>query len=329
MVDLLNASQFPQRRAGKRGARESHEPRLNASLFVKGATTDYIAFDATHGITNWGMDNNGPDPTNPPYYPDGTSDCGAAAPDHGNMAKANNPSLFGTLGEPKFAGTLPTYFAYGVSLGEVGQPPAPADCPDGGVDNKSWLGFLYENGIIDGYGEIPLDQLDYFASLGSGCLVGQLLPATAESDFEATPPIPWGSPGEVPDNQEGHDTWYVKGTGDGAGFMITWGALQPFTLEYRTGGFITDAWIIFDKDDPSVDWTALQAALNAVHGVQTDPPAPAPAPTPAPPVPPAPKPPVVPTPPPMPNPPAPLPAFYEAWFAEIKAWEQEILALFK
>jgi hypothetical protein len=310
MVDLLNESQFPQRRAGKRGASESHEPRLNASLFVKGATTDYIAFDAAHGITNWGMDGN-----------DRWSNCGAAAVDHGNIAKAANPGLLNTLGQPKFNGTLPTYWAYGLSLGEVGTPPAQPDQPDQGVTNNTWLGFLYQNGIIDGYGEVPLAQLDYFASLGYGALIGQLLPATAESDFEASPPIPWGSPGETPDNQEGHDTWYVKGTGDGAGIMVTWGALQPFTLEYRTAGFITDAWIIFDKDDPNVDWTALQAALNAVHGVQTDP-----APAPTPPAPPAPKPPVLPS---MPNPPAPLPAFYEAWFAEIKEWEQKILALFK
>jgi hypothetical protein len=40
---------------------------------------------------------------------------------------------------------------------------------------------------------------------------------------------------------------------------------MPFTVAYRTQ-FITDAWIVFDKNDPAVDWVALRAALATVHG---------------------------------------------------------------
>ena len=257
MTDTLNRDRyFPDRQAGRRGARESHEPRLLATLFkVPGPSNAYVEWDGTHGIRDFGLDGN-----------DAWGDCGAAAVDHGNMAKAGNAALLNTLGQPKYAGTLPTYWAYGLSQGETGTAPNPPDEPDEGVDNASWLAFLYANGIIDGYGEVPVDQMDNYAPEATGLLVGQNLPASAESDFEAHPPIPWGSPGEVPDGNEGHDTWYAAGHVDGSGELITWGGLQPFTVEYRQR-FITDAWIIFDKDDPSVDWTALQAALDAVHGV--------------------------------------------------------------
>jgi hypothetical protein len=314
------------RRAGRRGARESHQPELDARFFLAPGTADtFSEWDGTNGITSWGMDCNGPDPNNPPAYPDGLGDCGAAAPDHGNMAKAANPSLLGTLGQPKFGGTVPTYFAYGVSQGETGTPPAPADEPDQGVDNKSWLAFLYKNGIIDGYAEVPLDQIGHYAPIGHGLLVGQNLPDSAESDFQASPPIPWGSPGETPDNQEGHDTWLIATHADASGEMITWGGLEPFTSTYLND-FATDAWIIFDKDDPTVDWTALQAALDALHGVVT-PPAPAPAPTPTPPAPapPTPTPPAPPVPdnPPAPKPPQPPPEFRQ-WLADIKAWAGDI-----
>ena len=116
-------------------------------------------------------------------------------------------------------------------------------------------------------------------SKAHGLLIGQSLPETAEQDFEAHPPSPWGSPGETPDKQEGHDTWYIAGHADGSGEMVTWGGLQPFTPEYRTGRFITDAWLIFDRDDPEVDWQALEAALAEVHGTVVPPATPTPAPT--------------------------------------------------
>lgn len=312
MTDTLNQSQFPTRLAGRRGARESHEPRLLATNFAKGELpppNTYADWDATNGYTNqWGMDGN-----------DDWENCGAAGIDHGNMVKAKNLALLNRLGRPKYAGTLPTYWAYGLAMGEAGVDPHQPDQPDGGVDNKSWLGFLYENGIIYGYGEVPVDQMDTFAPQASGLLVAQRLPIQAEADFEANPQVPWGSPGEVPDQKAGHDTWYVKGSADGSGFMITWGALQPFTARYRTGGFITDAWIIYDADDPNLDHSALQAALAEVHGV-VSPNAPVPEPTPAPPATDH---------PPVPNLPAPLPAFYDEWWAALMEREHQLEAWIK
>ena len=116
------------RQAGRRGARESHEPRLAVSRFSlvpTAADWTYAEWDGGAGVTEWGMDCNGPDPDNPAAYPNGLGDCGAAAVDHGNMAKAGDAKLLGTLGQPKTAGTTATYFSYGVSQGEQGQPPAP------------------------------------------------------------------------------------------------------------------------------------------------------------------------------------------------------------
>jgi hypothetical protein len=282
MTDTSNSERYqPGRRAGRRGARESHEPQLDVRLFPEGllAAAAWTDWDGTNGITNWGMDGNGPDtpgpgPQNPPDFAQGMGDCGYAAPDHGNAAKANNVSLVGTLGAPVFRVPFGAYWAYGVSQGETGTPPAPADEPDQGVDNQSWLAFLYKAGVIKGYAEVPVGLIGQYAAVGHGLLIGQNLPDSAESDFEASPPIPWGSPGETPDNQEGHDTWLISTTAAGTGELITWGGLQPFTAEYP-GTFITDAWMVWTADDPATISAELQAALTALHGVVA-PPAPAP-----------------------------------------------------
>lgn len=291
----------PERIPGKVGPhRESHEPRLLATLF-KAPAPPPLTWDGTHGIKSWGMDCNGPDPDNPPAYPDGLGDCGAAAPDHGNMAKANNPALYGTLGKPVFGGTIDTYFAYGVAMGEQGEPPAPADEPDQGVDNSTWLGFLYTEGIIDGYGEVPLDQIDGYAVDGNGLLLGINCADSFQQDFGQVPPVPWGQPGENPDPELGHDVWYIKYNPGG---VITWGAVQPVTDSFvRT--FVTDAWLIFDRDDPEVNWALLDEALEAIHGTVT-PPAPVP-------------PPVTPPTPPPPAPPKPTPEVI-SWWEEFVAW---------
>ena len=242
--------------------RESHEPRLLAHNFVTlgQPATGYADWDGTKGIVDWGMDCNGPDTNNPPAYPNGLGDCGAAAPDHGNMAKAGNVGLLGTLGQPKFSGTVATYFAYGLSMGEVGQSPAPASEPDFGVANNTWLHFLWLNGIIDGYVEVPLDKLDLYAPMGSGLLCGVQLDSQAQQQFADHQP--WDGP---PNPQLGHDTWLIQTHADGGGAVVTWGAVQPFTLNFRQNN-ITDLWLITDKDDPAVDHDALQAALHNLGG---------------------------------------------------------------
>lgn len=230
--------------------RESHEPRLLATKFLPDGVTPaqgFLAWNGTQGIgEHWNMLHN-----------DVLGDCGPAATNHYDMAKAHNPHLAGDLGKPKFDGVVGTYYAYGVAMGEG--PNA-----DQGVDNKTWLGFLYTQGIIYGYGEVPLDSLDWFAQVSNGALVGLIIDGNeCIADFQANPKIPWPA---MPDASDGHDTLLIITNTDGSGSLVTWGGVQPFTPEFRAQ--ITDAWIIYDKDDPSVDHSALQAALADVHGVE-------------------------------------------------------------
>jgi hypothetical protein len=252
MTDLLNADQFPPRTAGLRGARESHEPRLLLSNFLHEGTELAIPndWDGTHGITDWGMDFN-----------DTKSDCGAAAVDHGFMAKNGDKALYDTLGKPKYDGTLPTYYAYGISQGEPGPE------PDEGVENASWLAFLYKEGIIDGYGEVPLNQLRQYAMAFGGLLMACTLSDNAEAEFEAH--TAWGQSDDVPDQNEGHDIYYVLFSSDGTAKVITWGALQEVTEDFITR-FVTDAWAFLTEEDAKrvgVNWRALQEMLSEVHGV--------------------------------------------------------------
>ena len=232
--------------------RESHEPRLLATKFLTGGVEPlqgFLQWDGTAPMgERWNMLHN-----------DVYGDCGPAATSHNNMAKAQDPHIAGDLGRPKFDGVLGTYFAYGIAMGEPGPE------PDQGVDNKTWLGFLYEHGIIYGYGEVPLDSLDWFAQTAKGAILGLIIDGNqAISDFQQAPRIPWPA---MPGASDGHDTLLILTNTDGSGGLVTWGSVQPFTPEFRAQ--ITDAWIIYDPDDPSVDHGALQAALADVHGVET------------------------------------------------------------
>src|ERR1039458_9054029 len=181
---------FPKRVAGKRGLRESHEPRLALSRFKRTVRTEPLrpSWDGTHGWTSWGMDLN-----------DRLGICGPAATDHGNMAKSGNAALLGTLGEPKYPGILATDYAHGAAQGEG--PNA-----DEGVDNATWLGFLWKNGIIAGYAEVDLADVKAAAVDFGGVLVGCLLGDDAEANFEKG--LPWDNP-PAPDPNDGHDILFI------------------------------------------------------------------------------------------------------------------------
>lgn len=233
--------------------RESHEPRLLASKFLADGVQPvegFLEWNGTEKIgERWGMLGN-----------DVYGDCGPAATSHNNMAKADK-QIGGQLGRPKFDGVLGTYFAYGRAMGE------PGPRPDNGVDNKTWLGFLYTQGLIYGYGEVPLGSLDWFAQQAHGAICGLIIDGNqAISDFQQSPKVPWS---EMPGASDGHDTLLIQTHADGSGGLVTWGAVQPFTEDFRAQ--ITDAWIIYDQNDPTVDHVALQSALADVHGTDTPP----------------------------------------------------------
>lgn len=188
-------------------------------------------------------------------------DCGFAAMDHYNVAKMGTQAVIGKFGFPQYDTLIDAYFAYGIAQGE------PGPHPDQGVSNASMLAWAYNERLIDGYGEIPIEALDWYAKTFTGALIGQNLSDNAETQFESEPQIPWGTD-DKPDPNEGHDTLVVRGDGKGGGTLVTWGGLEPFLVNYRTSN-ITDAWVVFDADDPAVDWTSLQAALDAIHGTVT------------------------------------------------------------
>lgn len=247
--------------AGKYGyLKESHEPRLMAHLLLADGVTPisgYSAFDATHGIgeNDWGMD-----------YNDQYGDCGFAACDHYNVSKSGQVGLIGKFGTSKYANLIDAYFAYGISQGE------PGPHPDQGVSNATMLAWALSEGFIFGYAEVQPEYLDWFASQFGGALLGLVIDGTtASNDFGSTPRQPWDKMGKA----DGHDTLYVQSIGDGTGTLVTWGGLQPFSSSFRASN-ITDAWVIFDQYDPSVNWPALEAALADVNGTDVPPVAPSP-----------------------------------------------------
>jgi hypothetical protein len=205
-------------------------------------------WDGSNGIADdlWGMDGN-----------DRYGCCGAAAIDHGKMAKAGKVSLYDHLGRPTYDGTLGTYFAYGIDQGE------PGPRPDRGVDNSSWLGFLYRNRIIKGYGEVPLEHVNAYAAAFDGVL----LAIRCGDDFQQlfAEGRAWGSTGSDPDPTEGHDIYYVSYGADGSGEVVTWGRTQPITADF-IDRYVTDAWVFFGAEDPIVNWDSMRKALDGIHG---------------------------------------------------------------
>ena len=220
--------------------RESHEPRLSVELFATTATDEddtQIHWDGTKGITDWLMLGN-----------DQYGDCGAAATDHAFIAQDGVVS--DRLGTPKYPGTLATYFAYGVAQGE------PGPTPDQGVDNATWLSFLYQAGIIDGYAEVPVGRVNYYGQLFSGCLLGLYFDGNlAIAEFRS------GEPWSPMARKDGHDVLYIA-----TDKVVTWGKVQDLRAGFLTHN-ATDAWVILDADDRHVDWPSLEAALQAVHGI--------------------------------------------------------------
>jgi len=241
-----------------RHVRESHEPRLAAANFLVGAVQPldgYFAFDATSGITNWGMDGN-----------DYHGDCGFAMLDHANVAEMGDSTQAGKLFFPEYTGVLPAYYAYGLSIGEVGPPNAPNQ-PDFGVANAQMLPWAYTNGFIDDYMEVPISQLDWWASQCMGVSKGVCV-GIAMNNHVANegPGVPWGSsPEDLINLTEGHDVYYGFSVGDGTGELITWGFRKRFTVEFRQN--FTDAWVVGTRNLDFVDSEALAAVLTQMNGV--------------------------------------------------------------
>lgn len=258
------------RSAGKRGVKLRQPiPEMQLALFRATAPAKPPAEgDVSHGITDWGMDDN-----------DRLGDCGYAMSDHYVMAKTGDAQLVGTFG-----GGVSLYFEYGVAQGETGPADHP-DQPDEGVDPPSWFNFLMDKGLIEAWAEIDAKDADevHAAMLNfGGVAVAVDLNDSAESEFEAHQP--WHlAPGEKADPNEGHFVLGVKYDPETETY-VTWGGLQPATLDWDASCIVA-VYVFVTKDDAErngVDINALIAACRQHGGhVATGDAPPAPEPTPS------------------------------------------------
>jgi predicted secreted protein len=286
-----------RRPSGKRGKRPAvHVPALRLRNFAPPSSPPPPTGDVTSKITNWLM------LANNKY-----GCCGPAATMHYRMAKAGR-----VIPECTDSYTTGLYFAYGTAMGE------PGPYPDQGVDNATWLKWMFDQGHIEAFAEIDAHDVAvvHQAMLNfSGVLIGVNLTPDAEQDFEMQ--VPWDvSATDQPDPNAGHDILLVAYDQNSDTF-VTWGGLQKATVNWDQAA-IDEAWVIITTEDATrngVDMLSLQAQIHLLGGTAADlaqptpqpPPQPLSQPTPPPVVPPAPTP-IVPPPAPVPPPEPPPPA---------------------
>ena len=254
--------------AGKRGrTAPSHERSLRLSNFAPPPSAPPPRGDVTGGITDWGMLGN-----------DAHSDCGAAAFQHGRMAKSgantlnDNGRVLAADSKAATDYTLSSYYAYGRALGEPGAE------PDQGVQNSSWLKFLFDRKLIEGYAELDASKPDeiHMAMLNfNGVLLGCELTDQAEREFAAHEP--WTiTPRQKPSPKGGHDIYLVKYDAvAGTETVVTWGADQDCTVAWEDGetqAGVLEAWVFITTEDAhrnGVDLVALRQAISDLGGVAT------------------------------------------------------------
>lgn len=285
--------------AGKRGRRPQRQGADRYAIkwahqYLRGdlAPLTY-PLDVSQGITDFGLDGNGPDPTLTITVPgvdlsQGVGDCGPCGYEHDRMLAGATP----TANE-----TVELYFRY-------------TDNQDSGVVIADFLLWLYRQKLIEGFAPVELATVDQImAEFGRGIVLGVNLTDDADQLFSEGKPWTVAN-GETPDQNEGHVVLKVKSQGasgaNGYGTVVTWGALQEADWTWLQA-CVEEAWIILTTDDAAKlgpeAFAALQADLNALPNATDVPPVPVP--TPPSPAPPAP---VVPPAPPTPEPPSPAPS---------------------
>lgn len=266
--------QHPRPRAsGKKGLKlqtQSFGVQLH-DLLVGAVTSPPPTGDVRNSLVDIGMLGN-----------DVYGDCGPAATEHirmvqGIMSVVNGkPQWEPGFRPPHTAYTEGLYFAYGRTQGEPGL------YPDYGVDNQSWLLWLFQHGYIEGFAEVDITPTVINGLTGQqrmhramldfrGCLVGVRLTDDAEQLFNDHKPWTTAN-GESPDPEEGHDiclTAYDE-TYDVYG---TWGAWQEATLDW-TRVCANECYVILTKvlaDRAGYDFNAAVEKLKAYPDVHLAP----------------------------------------------------------
>lgn len=214
--------------------------------------------DVTGGITSWGMLGN-----------DVLRDCGPAATAHARMLKAvlepgtaaAPPSFEPSFVQPTTSAVEAQYFAYGIAQGR------PGPNPDHGVNNATWLAWLFSQGLIDAYAEIDLNGPEARARVRramvdfQGVLLGIGLTPDAEQCFEAHQP--WTlDHGQASDPGNGHDVLLVA-YDDVGDTVVTWGALQRSTIPFDHACF-EEAWVLVTNEDAARSGFDLEGARAAI-----------------------------------------------------------------
>lgn len=257
---------------------------------------------------SWGMDGNGPDPTNPPDVPDGAGDCTIADVDHETKlveVAAGNAEVSSTATEALAGYSAVTGFN-------------PADpSTDQGAEMQDVRSYWQKTGFRLGgtthkillFAELHQQDtdlikwaLDQFGAIG----LGINFPVSAMDQFNAGEP--WDV---VKDAQiEGGHAIALVGYDTDFWYVVTWGQVQKVTPKFFAE-YVGEAWAaltaefvnsITGEDPLRGTLYDLGSQFAAVTGKAN--PVPAPAPTPRP------------EPTPVPDP-APLPADVDAVFAAV------------
>jgi hypothetical protein len=225
------------------------------------------------GITDFGMDGNGPDPTLTVNGGRPVGDCAVAAmPAHANMISAVMAGLALTENSMTSNEVVTLYFTYEAEVaGDSWRPPASGDwvAPAGldvGVDLGDWLLWLFNQGLVKGFVKIQLADLDASLQAFDVVIVGVILNPDADEQFENGQAWDVG-PGDEPDPQDGHAVLYLKAaTPTGPFVWCSWGQQQPSTLAWKNACLQQAFAVVTDPDAVASFYPQLVADLKALKG---------------------------------------------------------------
>lgn len=210
--------------------------------------------DVSHGITDWGMLGNGPDPACT-THPRGVGDCTFAGRQHYRMAKAAAGSL--TEAWESSNDLVAEYLTY-----DHGR--------DEGANIADLLLYWYKAGAILAFA--PVDhtkpaEVDAAMAAFHGAYAGVNLTDDADQLFEQGKPWSTGQ-GQRPDPSEGHCIVKVAADGNAHDSWVTWGATQRSTLAW-TAACLEEAWVVIAHEEEQstlLDIASLRQDIDALHG---------------------------------------------------------------
>jgi hypothetical protein len=231
-------------------------------------TTPVYPLDKSAGITDFGMDGNGPDPTLTVNKGKPVGDCGpCAVPAHANMITAVLAALELSENTMTSDQVVDLYFRY-------------TGGHDTGVDLGDWLLWLFQQDLIKGFVKVELEDLDAALETFDIVIVGVCLNPQADEQF----PNGWDvSEGDEPDSQDGHAILYAGAESVSGPFRwVSWGAVATSTLAWRQACPRQAFAVVTDPDAVASFYDELISDLTALGGTVPSGVAPTPPPTPTP-----------------------------------------------